>query len=131
MLTSSSVGVETKSATQTFPDTSNKIRPTITGINRGNDWLLAQPADHYVLQVIRAVEIATITGFLQDTTLDKTQLALYRSNKSGKDWHVLVYGLYPELQRARAAIATLPPKARAEKPWPKAILSIHEAIKVP
>lgn len=126
-----STAVETKSTGHTLPNTSNRIGSAITGINRGDDWLLAQPADYYVLQLISAVEIATITGFLQDTALDKTQLAVYRSNKSGKIWHVLVYGLYPELERARAAIATLPPKARAEKPWPKAMLSIHEAIKVP
>jgi len=129
VLKSSSLNIAAKSVMQTMPDTTSKIEPIIAGINRSNDWLLAQPANHYVLQLISAVEITTITGFLQDTTLDKTQLALYRMNKSGKDWHVLVYGLYPTLEQARAAIASLPAKARAEKPWPKAILSIHGAIR--
>lgn len=129
VLTSSSLDIEAKSVAQTLSDATNKIGPIIAGINRSNDWLLAQPADHYVLQLISAVEIKTIAGFLRDTTLDKTQLAIYRTNKSGKDWQVLVYGLYPELEQARAAIASLPAKARAEKPWPKAILSIHEAIR--
>lgn len=127
--TSSFLAVEAKLAVQILPDTRNKIGQTIAGINRSTDWLLAQSADHYVLQLISAVEVTTITSFLRDTILDKKQLALYRANRSGKDWYVLVYGLYPELEQARASIATLPAKARAEKPWPKAILDIHEAIR--
>ncbi|MFT5349434.1 MAG: septal ring-binding cell division protein DamX, partial [Gammaproteobacteria bacterium] len=31
----------------------------------------------------------------------------------------------------RTAIDTLPVKAQAQKPWPKAMSSIHEAIKAP
>ncbi len=98
---------------------------------KGHEWLLAQPANSFVLQLIGAVEMETITRFLQEAQLDRSQLALYNTQKSARNWYVLVYGLYSERELARAAIATLSSKAQEEKPWPKAVAGIHEAIKSP
>ena len=76
-----------------------------------------------------AVEISTISGFLQNAGLDRSKLALYTIKKSNKDWHVLVYGQFADVVKARAKIGLLSEEAQSQKPWPKAISSIHEAIK--
>ncbi len=98
------------------------------GKMKGRDWLLAQSDDSYVLQLMGAAQMTTITRFLQEARLDESQLALYKVEKSGKDWHVLVYGLYSDLPQARAAITALSLEAQAQNPWPKAMLTIHEAM---
>jgi len=98
---------------------------------RGIDWLLNQSANNYVLQLIGAVEMATIIRFVEESGLDRSQLAFYKVRKSDGDWHVLAYGLYPDLEQARSAISTLPTKAQGQNPWPKAMSSIHEAVTTP
>jgi len=85
-------------------------------------------ADSYVLQLMGAAQMTTIIRFLQGARLDESQLALYKVEKSGKDWHVLVYGLYSDVPQARAAITALSLQAQAQNPWPKAMLRIHEAM---
>jgi DamX protein len=127
---STSVDIKPQPELQTLPATTSRGKPG-PGKIKSNDWLLAQPADRYVLQLMGAVEKATITRFLEDAQLDKEQLALYKTKQSGKDWHVLVYGLYPDREQARAAIDALSAKARAQKPWPKAIISIQKVLKSP
>jgi septal ring-binding cell division protein DamX len=42
---------------------------------------------------------------------------------------VLAYGLFPDAVSARAEIFLLSKEVQRQKPWPKAISSIHEALK--
>jgi type II secretory pathway predicted ATPase ExeA len=97
---------------------------------RGNDWLLRQPDDGYVIQLIGALEMATINRFIQLTEIDTNELALYQTLKSNENWYVLVYGLYDSREQARVTMNTLSAEVRAGKPWLKAMTAIHAEIKV-
>lgn len=98
---------------------------------RGNEWLRQQSGDRYVLQLIGAVEMATIKRFLKGAQVDHKQLSLYQTIQADKPWHVLVYGLYSDREEAKIAISTLSKDVQQGKPWPKSISSIHKAIKSP
>ena len=95
----------------------------------GSKWLLSQSPKSYVLQLMGAVEMSTISGFLQNAGLDRSKLALYTIKKSNKDWHMLVYNQFADVVTARAEIDLLSEEAQSQKLWPKAISSIHETIK--
>ncbi len=130
--------VQTSSAVDTTPDPAATVAPgVVSGIGaefdkmKGDEWLRAQSDHSYVLQLIGAVELATITHFLQQARLDREKIALFKTKQSGKDWYVLVYGLYSDPEKARAAITSLPKNVQAEDPWPKSIASIHAAMKGP
>ena len=116
------------------PEESLNIAPkaeieTSIGPIRGSKWLLSQSLKSYVLQLMGAVEISTISGFLQNAGLDRSKLALYTIKKLNKDWHMLVYSQFADVVTARAEIDLLSEEAQSQKLWPKAISSIHETIK--
>ncbi|NKB36498.1 MAG: hypothetical protein GKR93_04910 [Gammaproteobacteria bacterium] len=96
---------------------------------KADSWLLAQAESSYVLQLIGATEMSTISRFIEEAKLNQQELALYKTSKTGQDWYVLVYGNYPNLPMARAAAKDLPARAQAESPWAKSMLVIHKALK--
>jgi DamX protein len=72
--------------------------------------------------------MSTISRFIEEAKLKPQDLALYRTSKTGRDWYILAYGVYPDLPKARAAVKELPARARAESPWAKSMLVIHKAL---
>jgi DamX protein len=106
----------------------NELEFSVNGI-RDHSWLLAQPADSYALQLIGATQMPTITRYLNDTRVDRKQLALYKTLQSGQDWYVLVYGNYANREKALNEVASLMTKIKGEKPWPKAMKDIQAVIK--
>jgi DamX protein len=119
---------EAKLEQQDSQRTTKKMEITSSEI-RDHEWLQQQSRDHYVIQLIGAVEMTTIKRFLKGAQLDQEQLSLYQAMQADKPWHVLVYGLYSNREEARAAISTLSKDVQQGKPWAKSISSIHEAIK--
>ena len=119
---------EAKSEQQDLQRTTTKIEITSSEI-RGHEWLRQQSSDHYVIQLIGAMEMTTIRRFLNGAQLDHKQLSLYQAMQADKPWHVLVYGLYSDREEARAAISSLSKDVQQGKPWAKSISSIHKAIK--
>ena len=95
---------------------------------RDESWLAGQDAQHYVLQLMRALEKKTVLTFIAEAGLNKSKLSLYESTRAGKSWYVLDYGLYPDIESARQAVPSLPAGVRAAKPWPKQISAIQAEI---
>jgi len=82
---------------------------------------------HYVVQLIAAADPARIASFRKELPSD-LQLASYQRVTSGQRWHVLVYGDFPGIAQARAAINRLPAIAREQKPWAKPVSQIHKEM---
>lgn len=89
--------------------------------------LAALSPQHYVVQLIAATDPARITSFRKALPRD-LQLASYQRITSGQRWHVLVYGDFPSIAQARAAINRLPTIAREQKPWAKPVSQIHKEM---
>ncbi len=97
-------------------------------IGKDINWLTRQDSNKYVLQLIGAYEQETIDIYLKSFKNNKDKIILFTASNKGKEWHVLVYGLYETRDQAIAAIDTLPTKAKLMAPWPRTIKSIKELM---
>ncbi len=93
------------------------------------EWLIKQDPDKYVLQLIGAYEKDTIKLYLKSFDSDEDQIIAFTTSNKGKDWHVLVYGIYDNRDKAVAAIETLPNRAKLMAPWPRTVGSIKDLLK--
>ena len=92
-------------------------------------WLTKQDANKYVLQLIGAYEKETINLYLKSFKNGDDKIIPFEASNKGKEWHVLVYGLYDNRDDAVAAIEKLPTKAKLMAPWPRTVGSIKDLLK--
>jgi DamX protein len=89
--------------------------------------LAGLPSQHYVVQLLATADPARVASFRRELPAD-LKLASYQRITSGQRWHVLVYGDFPSIAQARAAINQLPAIAREQKPWAKPVSQIHKEM---
>jgi len=93
----------------------------------GSSWLRAQPADAYVLQLIGSASRDTVSGFLGRHAFG-AKAAWVTTQRNGQDWHIVVYGPFPDRGAAHAAIGSFPPEVRALRPWARRTSDITRAL---
>ncbi|MDH5518144.1 MAG: SPOR domain-containing protein [Gammaproteobacteria bacterium] len=91
-------------------------------------WLLKQPSSRWSLQILGGHQPETLLDFIKQHRLNN-KVAYFPSHLGNKDWHVILYGQYPSKAAAKAAIKGLPDYIRQQKPWPKDMKSVQNAIK--
>ncbi len=94
----------------------------------GNEWLVSRDPQHFTLQLIAGEHLDTLRKFIIRHKL-KQHLAFYRSQRNGKPWYSLVYGDYPDKQRAIDARNQLPRGLQKQKPWIRHFGDIQQALK--
>jgi DamX protein len=99
--------------------------PVVHDVN----WLVKQDPNKYVLQLIGAYEKETINLYLKSFKNGDDKIIPFDASNKGKEWHVLVYGLYANRDDAVAAIEKLPTKAKLMAPWPRTVGSIKDLLK--
>lgn len=57
-----------------------------------------------------------------------SDLFLYKSQHKGKDWHVVVAGIYPDRATATKAVAAMPKPLRSQTPWIKDVQSVKKIL---
>ncbi len=92
-------------------------------------WLMEQKPNYYTLQLVAGYQKSTVNNYLKRHKLPATELAYYHSLNKGKDWHSLVFGVYPDYNSAKLAINDLPPEVRQSKPWIRRLNNIQNEIK--
>jgi len=110
---------------KTEPKPEPKSEPSVKDIK----WLTKQDPKKYVLQLIGAYEQETIDVYLRAFKDTEHKIISFTASNKGKEWHVLVYGLYENRDQAVAAIEELPTKAKLMAPWPRTIQSIKDLLK--
>jgi DamX protein len=103
--------------------------PAVTGGPHREDWLLQQPPARYSLQLLGSRQQSSIRAYIKQNRLDPERCAYYKGKFQGGDWYVLMYGVYPDRQSALAARTALPARVQKEKPWPRNLTSVHNAIR--
>ena len=111
------------------PAATSASATTVNGVtsSRGNAWLKTQRPGDYTLQILGGRREAAIRQFATANRLEGTS-AILQTTRDGKPWYVLLYGAYPSRATASQALAQMPAKVRAAKPWPRSIAAVHAEI---
>ncbi len=111
------------------PAATSASATTVKGVtsSRGNAWLKTQRPGDYTLQILGGRREAAIRQFATANRLEGTS-AILQTTRDGKPWYVLLYGAYPSRAAASQALAQMPAKVRAAKPWPRSIAAVHAEI---
>lgn len=102
--------------------------PTVAG-GRLHDrlWLLQQDPDTYTVQVLGVSSEAALRSYY-DRYRFSGDSGYFNAPRDGRDWFVLVTGLYPSAEAAREAIRALPEEVRANHPWVRRLGDVQLAI---
>lgn len=77
----------------------------------------------YTIQLLASGNEEALHSFVDAYQL-ADEAAYYRTKrKDGSDWYILVYGNYPSLKTANAAIANLPEECKSFLPWVRTLPS--------
>lgn len=90
-------------------------------------WVAAQNPSYYTLQLASSTNESLIKKYYNANNL-VGKAGFYRSRRSGEDWYSLVFGAYPSVQAAKAAIQNLPADLKKWSPWVRNIKSIHKIM---
>lgn len=105
-----------------------KTAPEKTAQTDDTEQLLALPAKSYSIQVLGAQSAAKAKKFI-DEHADLQPLYFFRSTRDGKDWYVVMYGVYDNRQQAIDATAALPDDIRTSSPWARRLSEVHGLIR--
>ncbi len=100
--------------------------PPAQPAQRPENWYAQQRGDHYVVQVISLKSAEDVQRFIRQHGLKDCHS--FRQAVYGQTLHTLTCGLYPTREAAQRAIAELPEKARAGKPFPRRIDDIRKIM---
>ena len=91
------------------------------------EWVAAQNPKFYTLQLASSTNEALIRKYYEENKLQGLA-GYYSSMRTGERWYALVYGAYPSVNEAKAAIVDLPQDLRKWSPWVRNIRSIHKIM---
>lgn len=90
--------------------------------------LLKVPPQRFALQLFAGYDAGKIKRIHQESGLGN-KAYYFKALVKGRAGYILVTGSYATRQEALAAIASMPAKARALKPWVRPYREIHQLIK--
>lgn len=109
---------------------SDPAPPVDAPVGQGMDWLRAQPAGRYTLQLLVSRSEDAVRAFVAQYGLEG-ELAWYHRVQKGEDRYTLLFGSYPSLAAAQAAITGLPARVQRDKPWPRSFASVQAQLPTP
>lgn len=103
------------------------VRPLTRQFQFDEEELLSWPEGHYTLQVLGVSKEASVKAYVERQS-NKEYMRIYKSQRSGKPWYVVVVGRYDSAQQARQAISGLPEVQRNASPWVRQVSAVQEEI---
>lgn len=94
---------------------------------RTEQWLLEQNPGSYTVQVLGASNEQAVAKFIADQEQPQ-DFIYFRTTLKGRDWFVVVIGLFSNRAEAVASIRSLPQALRKNRPWARSLESIHKAM---
>ena len=92
-----------------------------------DDWIRHQNPRHYTLQLASSTNRRVIDRYYRENGLEG-EGGYYRNRRDGQDWYALVYGAYPTVSEAKAAIGELPEALRKWSPWVRRLRDIQRIM---
>lgn len=99
----------------------------IAGAQDAN-WILGQPAGRYTLQLVSLTSVTRVREFI-NLQSDKGRFAIYRLQRNGQLFHVVVYGSFASKAEADTAAARLPPSVGGVQPWIRTFGQVQESVR--
>ncbi len=119
---------DTENIIEDLPEPVKVAEPPAEPVKEDINWLIKQDPKKYVLQLIGAYEKETIDLYLKSFKNNDNKIVSFTASNKGREWHVLVYGLYENRDQAVSAIEELPTKAKLMAPWPRTVESIKDLL---
>lgn len=88
--------------------------------------LLSIPKRHYTIQLFAARKKVNLKQ-IKKIKLPKRSYE-YMAMRKGKKWYIVIYGDFPTVEEAQAAIRALPKSLKVHSPWIKAVSNIQNEI---
>jgi DamX protein len=89
---------------------------------------MRQPATAFTLQMLTVSSEARAVSFV-NARRDVDRFALYRVQRNGQVFFVVVYGIYDSREEAQNVAASLPDSFRNITPWARPLSQIQDAIR--
>lgn len=102
-------------------------KPAVAFDSEAENWVFNQQGDYYTLQLASSRNRELIEKYYEENNL-RGKAGFYRSMREGQEWFALVYGAFPSVSEARAAIDDLPPELQKWSPWVRNIRDIHQIM---
>lgn len=105
------------------------VRPEAVSLSTDEQQLIALTRGAFI-QLLGSHSEQSARRFLQSwqSKLPKT-LYLYQTRHKGKDWFVVILGVYPDRAMAKQALKVLPGALRRQSPWIKQVQQVQADIK--
>ena len=126
------------SAESKLPDEQVKTPPTqatppsqdvdVERFTADEEWLLALPPNHWVLQVANLPEESKVQAMIASAGIGRVAIHYYRRIKGTQVAYIVIYGDYPARQDAQSDIASLPAILRQAAPWARLVKDIQQEL---
>lgn len=101
-------------------------KPVVSGqLSAGN--LASIPASNYTLQLSGASRQDTLEAFAKKNL--NGNYTIYKTQRNGNPWYVLIYGNYRNISEAKQAVSSLPAPVQAKQPWVRPMKHVHQDLK--
>lgn len=117
-------------ASQDLPTNVSPVSKTIQmGEAEGNheQTLMSKPSSSYTIQVIGTHDLKSVQHFIRTHHLEKNT-RYYTTQRDGKSWYNLLYGVYPSSSEATKRLNQLPDHLKSFNPWVKPMKQVHREI---
>lgn len=94
-------------------------------------WLLQQNPKAYLVQLVTSPSQGDMARFI-DRNVERLalgSLAFSVTEQGQRESYNLFFGVFPTITQARAAIATLPPELRTNRPWVRQFQSVQDSLR--
>ncbi|MEJ2390923.1 MAG: SPOR domain-containing protein [Gammaproteobacteria bacterium] len=102
--------------------------PRHGNVEQNESWIWSQDPSYFTLQLLGARELASVKNLLKQYPSLSSHAVYFHSRHGGRDWYTVIYGVYTDKQKARAAIKRLPPALQKASPWIRSFSSIHTEL---
>ncbi|OAT50910.1 inner membrane bile resistance protein [Proteus hauseri ATCC 700826] len=101
-------------------------KPVVSGqLSAAN--LASIPATNYTLQLSGASRQDTLEAFAKKNL--NGNYTIYKTQRNGNPWYVLIYGNYRNISEAKQAVSSLPAPVQAKQPWVRPMKHVHLDLK--
>jgi septal ring-binding cell division protein DamX len=91
------------------------------------EWVKVQNPANYTLQLASSTNKQLIEKYYYENSL-QGKAGYYRNRRQGEYWYALVYGSYPNIEKANEAVAALPENLKKWSPWVRKVKDIHRLM---